>query len=137
MIKAIIFDCWNTLYFTDLKPHPFVTFAERVGKDFLDYKYKKLFEKHFMLEKHSKLEIPIKMLLKELDIDYSDKLVKELKNLLVNGFNCTKDYPETSRTLKKLKGKYKLGIISNTGYLAFKQLNESFKFEENFEVILI
>jgi 2-haloalkanoic acid dehalogenase type II len=136
MIKAIIFDCWNTLFHGTLKPHHFVDFADRIGKDMEDYNYLKLFETHFMLEKHYELEVPIKKLLSELSIEYSEKLINELKGILKKGIILVKDYPDTLKALEKLKQNYKLGMISNTGYLAFKKLDELFKLDKYFEVIL-
>lgn len=130
MIKAIIFDCWNTLYFTDLKPHPFVKFAERIGKDFFDYRYVKLFEKH------CELEIPIKTLLSELNIGYDENLLNELKQILKKAMNLVSVYPEAPEVLENLKQNYKLGMISNTGYLGFEKLNILFKLDEIFDVVL-
>ncbi len=135
-IKAIIFDCWSTLFANKDEPHPFLVFAGKIGRDFNDYNFVKIFEKHFMLEKHYKLEIPIKQLLVELNINPPDELINELKDILVEAFKSHKAYPETLKVLKKLKKDYKLGLITNTDWNGFEKLEEKFKIEEIFDVAL-
>jgi len=137
MIKAIIFDCWDTLFgHQSKKPHPFAIFAERIGKSLQDYGYLKLFERHFMLEKHNNLEVPIKKLLEELSIESTEKLIDELKEILEDALNSQKAFPETLKVLIELKKKYKLGLISNTIYQSFEGLEQKFKINEIFDVIL-
>ena len=137
MIKAIIFDCWDTLFGHQLKkPHPFSIFAERIGKSLQDYEFLKIFEKHFMLEKHYKLEVPIIELLNGLDIKHTDKLVDELKRILEEALRSQKSFPETLRVLSELKKNYKLGLISNTFYQSFEGLEQKFRVQEIFDVIL-
>lgn len=135
MVKGIIFDCWNTLYFTNLKPHPFVEFAERIGLNF-DYDYMKKFEKHFMLKRHDDLHIPIKDLLRDLSIDFDENLVKELEQILKKAFNVMEAYPETNQVLESLKKEYKLGIISNTESFGFNKIRKKFELDNKFDVIL-
>src|SRR3989338_3981823 len=137
MVKAIIFDCWDTLFGHQLKkPHPFSIFAERIGKSLKDYEFLKIFEKHFMLEKHYNLEVPIKELLDELGIKYTNKLIDELRGILEEALRSQKDFPETSKVLNELKKNYKLGLISNTFYQSFEGLEQKFKVNEIFDVIL-
>lgn len=136
MIKAIIFDCWNTVFYTDLKPHPFAAFAEKIGRNIQDYDFLKIFEAHFMLERYSKVEIPINAILNELKILPNEKLQKELKLILEEGFQYIKAYPETVDILEKLKRKYKLGMITNTDYLGFQALEKRFDLNRYFDVVL-
>lgn len=104
MIKAIIFDCWDTLFGHQLRtPHPFSIFAERIRKSLHDYEFLKIFEKHFMLEKHYKLEVPIIELLDELHIQHTDKLIDELKGILEEALRSQKSFPETLKVLSELK----------------------------------
>lgn len=136
MIKAIIFDCWDTLIFTQSdKPHLFSIFAERIGRSIQDYEYLKVFEKHFMLEKHSDLKVPIKRLLIELNIAYTEKLIEELEKILEDTFKSQKDFPEIG-LLNELKKRYKLGLITNTFYQSFKGLEEKFNMSKLFTIIL-
>lgn len=137
MIKAIIFDCWDTLFGNpSQKIHPFSRFAERIGKSLQDYEFLKSFEKHFMLEKHNHLETPIKELLDELKIKSTEKLIGELKEILEEALSSPKAFPETLKVLNELKKKYKLGLISNTFYQSFERLEDKFKVNKKFDVIL-
>ena len=137
MIKAIIFDCWDTLFGHQLnKPHPFSIFAEKIGKSLKDYEFLKIFEKHFMLEKHYNLEVPITELLEELNIKHDEKLINELKEILEEALLSQKSFPETLNVLNELKKKYKLGLISNTFYQSFEGLEQKFKVQEIFDVVL-
>jgi len=137
MVKAIIFDCWGTLFgHQSKKPHPFSKIAKRVGKSMKDYEFIKIFEKQFMLKKHNKLEIPIKELLNELNIEYTNELVDELKKILKEALNYQKDFPETLKVLNELKKDYKIGLISNTFYQSFEELEQKFKMQEIFNVVL-
>jgi putative hydrolase of the HAD superfamily len=116
--------------------NPISTFAERIGKSIQDCEYLDLFEKHFMLEKHYKLEVPIKELLGELDVKYSENLVSELEKTLEGLFSAQEPFPETLEVLSRLKKDYKLGLISNTFYQSFERLEDKFKVNEIFDVIL-
>ena len=136
MVKAMIFDCWGTLFYNESNPLPFSLFAKKIGKDIHDYNYMTTFEKHFMLKKYSDFSIPIKSLLVELNLNSSIELVKKLKDTLNNGLNHFKPYPDTLEVLSELKKRYKLGLISNTGYLDFNQLKKQFKLDNVFDIIL-
>jgi 2-haloalkanoic acid dehalogenase type II len=135
MTKALVFDCWGTLFYTDLKPHPAAVFAEKIGKNIHDYAFVKTFEKHFMLEKHYTYETPVRDLLKELNIPLLDSRVKKLAEDLEKVLDFTKAYPDTLESLKKLGKDYKLGMITNTDYLSFKKLDELFGVDKIFDTI--
>jgi len=136
MIKAIIFDCWNTLFYTDINPHPFSIFAERIGKSIYDYEFLKVFEKHFMLKKHYDIEVPMKGLLNELNIKFSKELINDLKDIYQKTFDSQKAYPETLKVLNELKSNYKLGLITNTEYQGVEMLEEKFNISRIFNIIL-
>jgi len=137
MIKAIIFDLWGTLFYEDVKgKHPFRLFAEKIGQNFDDYNYLKIFEKHLMLEKHYDLTVPVKLILMEFKIRATTKLVSELTYLLKKEGASQKPYQETFEVLNRLKENYLLGLITNTYYYAYKQLNEKFKTDSLFNVVL-
>ena len=89
-----------------------------------------------MLEKHTKLETPIKAILKELNIDYSEKFIAELREILERGHEHIKPYPETMQVLESLKKKYKLGMITNTNFFSFSNLDSLFQVRKIFDAIL-
>ncbi len=137
MIKAIIFDCWDTLFTSKAKGrHPFSIFAEKIGKNFHDYKFLESFERHFMLEKHYKLKNSIIELLTELNINFSKELINELEEILEKGLNSQKPFSETLEILKKLRKNYKLGLITNTFYQSFEKLEEKFEINNIFDIVL-
>jgi 2-haloalkanoic acid dehalogenase type II len=136
MIKAIIFDYWSTLFYTDLSPPPLSVFAKKLGKDIHNREFMKDFERHFMLEEYSDLDTPIKSLLKELDISYTGGFVAELKQILESEYTHMKAYPETFEVLNRLKGKYKLGLMTNTNNIIFKNVNKSFMLQNLFGSIV-
>ena len=138
MIKAVVFDLWNTLFYDDVKKeHPFTKFARKIGRDIDDYSYLKIFEKHVMTSKSRSLDLCVKNLLKELKISYDDKLVLELTELLEKKNVSQKPYPDTLNFLKKLRArKYKIGLITNVYHHSFEKLNQEFKLTKIFDVIL-
>jgi len=138
MIKAIIFDLWGTLFYENVKgKHPLKIFAEKIGQNFEDYNYLKIFEKHLMLKKHYNLEIPVRLLLEEFNIKPTNRLMSVLVELLKKKRFSQKPYPEVMRVLKEIKKQgYRIGLITNTYYYAYKMLNEKFKIESLFDVIL-
>lgn len=136
MVKAIIFDCWDTLFYDKVKPHPFSAFAERIGYSLQDYKFLKIFEKHFMLEKHYNRTVPIKNILTDLKINPSKERLGELKQILDKLPNHARAFPEVLEVLNQLKKEYKLGLISNTDYMSFERLQRDFKLKDIFDVML-
>ena len=75
MIKAIIFDCWGTLFTNSQSPHPFEQFANKIGRTMSDRLFVKLFESHLMQDVYDNLEIPIRTLLDDLQIPYEEAKV--------------------------------------------------------------
>ncbi len=133
MPKAIIFDCWNTLFTHDVN---FECFAQRIGQSFSDYRFLKKFEKHFMLKKHDFLEEPVRSLLYELGVDPSPQVVRDLVRDLNTCLASQRPFPETLEVLARLKEKHKLGLITNTFSASFDPLKINFRLEDIFDAIL-
>ncbi len=136
MIKAIIFDCWDTLFFTDKTPHPFGVLANIIGMSFDDYDFLKKFEKHLMLEKVDTLNDSIVNLLNDLNIKPEEELVDGLSSLLVEGNKLAIPFPETLNVLKELKSEYKLGLVTNTSYPSYKSLQDRYNISNLFDVVV-
>ena len=136
MIKAIVFDCWNTLFFTDLELHPFQEFAQHIGNDFSEYSYLKKFERNFMTKPYSKLEEPITSLLNEIGVDSSKELIVELKEILEKTLDNTKAYPNTIEIISNLKREYKIGMITNIGVLGERCLNRVVDINNYFDIVV-
>jgi 2-haloalkanoic acid dehalogenase type II len=136
MIKALIFDCWNTLFFTDKDPHPFWVIAEKLGKERKDYSFWKAFERHLMVEKDKSIEEGFRTLMDELKVPRPEGFVNELTALFESVKEYQKPYPDTIETLKRLGKKYKLGMITNTDFFGFDIIEKKFDLESFFDVIL-
>jgi 2-haloalkanoic acid dehalogenase type II len=134
MVKAIIFDCWNTLFFKDSKLINFIEFVNKISKKFFNKDYLKIFEKNFMLEKYNDFDIPIKNMLNELHIRPYKRLIKILKKILNKGME--KPFSDTLKVLNELKKDYKLGLITNTTYKNYNQLNKKFNLNKIFDIVL-
>ncbi|EDK72369.1 hypothetical protein TM7_0510 [candidate division TM7 genomosp. GTL1] len=95
MIKAVIFDCWGTLFTNSQSPHPFEKFANKIGHTISDRNFVKSFEHHLMLDTHDDLRDPIQTLLNDLKVSYDEQLVDELKDILIGSVasqNCVSGY---------------------------------------------
>ncbi len=140
MKKAIIFDCWGTLFYDDINPRPLDEFAAKLGRTMKDYSYLTALEKNLMLEKCEDLERAVRNLIRDLDIETDEKLVKELTGILENmrKSDRIKPYPKTLETLKMLKDRgFRLGIISNAIYHDFESLDMKYNLKSLFDVIVL
>lgn len=136
MIKAILFDCWGTLFYTKSQPHPAAFFAHKVGKNADDYAFMKIFERNFMTRKYETLEIPARNTLLEIGIEAEQSFIKRLSQDLEKAAGSVEAYPEALSTLKKLKGKYKLGVLTNTDSLSFEILEKKFEIGRIFDAVI-
>ncbi len=140
MKKAIIFDCWGTLFYDDINPRPLDEFAAKLGRTMKDYSYLTALEKNLMLEKCEDLERAVRNLIRDLDIETDEKLVKELTDILENMRKSDKirPYPKTLETLKMLKDRgFRLGIISNAIYHDFESLDIKYGLKNLFDVTVL
>lgn len=137
MIKAILFDVRNTLFFDDIKPKPIEEFAKKLDKNIEDYKFLKAFEKIFETKKQKDLKIPIRGILKELKIKYDEKLLKELYVILKKIGSNPKPYPETFEVLRKLKKVYKIVLITNDFYYSYNHLKLRYNLNKYSDITLV
>jgi 2-haloalkanoic acid dehalogenase type II len=132
MIKAIIFDCWGTLFTNSQTPHPFEQFANILGYKLTDRTFVKLFERHLMLAPYENLAIPIKALLKDLQVPHSEVTVKDLKGILVRSIPTQIVYPDTMDALNRLQKNYKLILLTNTFKQGYEGLKDKFGIDQIF-----
>ncbi len=126
MIKAIIFDCWGTLFTNSQSPHPFEQFANKIGYKLSDQTFVKLFEYHLMQESHDDLRIPIKSLLDDLKLPHDETIIKELKNILIGSIPTQIAYPDTTDALTRMNKEYKLVLLTNSFSQGYEGLNRKF-----------
>ena len=136
-IKAIVFDCWNTLFYDNINNHPFEDFAYELGFSFKNPKFVRFFEKHFMTQKFDNFEVPTKNLLNELGIEYSENLKEKLKNILKK-FNSIEKlaFPEVFPVLRELRKNFKIILLTNTTSKGFELLCNKYNIEKEFDLIL-
>ncbi len=125
-LKAIFFDCWGTLFYNNNKPSAMVRFANRIGRNWRDYDYMKLYENHFQTDNFEDVEDKIMSFLDKLDVVVEPGMVEELKEIYM--LNCIniKVFPETKAVLDKLKKEYTIALISNVSVQSFNALKKTF-----------
>lgn len=136
MIRVIIFDCWGTLFTNSQSPHPFEQFATKIGRTMSDRSFVKLFESCLMQDAYEDLEIPVRALLGDLQISYEEATVKELKGILINSLSTQIAYPDTMKTLIRLKNKYTLVLLTNSFKQGYEGLDKKFSVSEVFDHVI-
>ena len=111
MIKAIIFDLWETLGTKNIGISKSLqdTFAIEKTADFMD-----LYETAVQLEKWKSEEDLAINFLKEFNIEKNQKNIEYIVNLFRQGVEKATMFPGMRDLLLTLKKNYKLGFISNT-----------------------
>ncbi len=127
VIKAILSDCWGTLFYDDVDPRPLPEIARVLGYSHNDYSYIKVFERNFMLYPLEDVDEAIRNFLEELG-KMSDKLFFRIKQLYTNIGVHAKPFDDVPPVLKQLKKEgYKLCIVSNTCSVGFGELKKRWK----------
>lgn len=135
MTQAVIFDCWGTL-FRNKGMNPYKRLTQELGYDLSNYEFAKTLEKDFMLERHESYEEPLRKLLEDLEIEYSEDTLKKLEKTFVKESSEVEAFPDAIEVLEDLRKKYRLGLVSNTDYLTFQKLRRKFNLSEKFDEIL-
>lgn len=136
MIKALIFDCWGTLFTNTQHPHPFAVFANKLGYEIRDRKFLKLFEQHIMTNNRP-VRDNVASLLTELEVDTTPVLTEELTDLLLGSIPTQMPYDDTIQTLNRLKKNYRLILLSNTFKEGFANLRKDYPIDDWFELVLL
>jgi FMN phosphatase YigB (HAD superfamily) len=136
MIKALIFDCWGTLFTNTQHPHPFAVFANKLGYEISDRKFLKLFEQHIMTN-DSSVRDNVASLLSELGVVATPAYVGELTDILLGSIPTQVLYDDTIQTLNRLKKNYRLILLSNTFKEGFANLLKEYPIDDWFELVLL
>jgi HAD superfamily hydrolase (TIGR01549 family) len=134
MIKALIFDCWGTIFTNTQTPHPFGVFAEKLGYDISDRMFLKAFERHMMTDGDS-VSKHISSLLLELGIDAKPGLEDELEDIILGSVNTQASYDDTVEVLDRLRKNYRLILLSNTFREGFENLRSVYPIDDWFELV--
>lgn len=136
MVKAIIFDCWGTLFTNSQDPHPFSLFAQRLGYHISDRAFLKPFERHLMTNAGG-ITGNIVDLLDELSIEPKEELVHELTVIMLSSTKTQIAYPDSFATLHELSQNYKLVLLSNTFKEGFLSLDKQFNIRQRFAFVVL
>lgn len=138
MIKAVIFDCWGTLFYDDTgNAQPFVELSHRLGKNLgTDYEYLKMFEHVFMLKKCDRVDVQMHELIDKMGITISDGDFDCLVKILKRTNGPKKAYPEVMTKLANLRQSYKTALISNCFSIGMDKLEKDFSLNLYFDSII-
>lgn len=134
MIKAVIFDCWGTLFYVD--PHPFSVLAEEVGASLGDYEFIKEYEKAFMLDRHDDIKPSIQELLSVRGLSVSEERIKQIEVSMLDSLGHQRAFPDTEPALQTLSKTYQIGMITNAWSRAFENLRKTQRLGEKFKTIV-
>jgi len=126
MVKAIIFDLWDTLAYHEHKCLPDLL-REKICPDKSHYEFNEILEKTIQIKDWDSLQDMYTYLLHYLKIKPDDKLLKELIKITGHCLDNVGLFPETVEVLQKLKQKYKLALISNTFSFSLHRLGNGFE----------
>lgn len=136
MIKALIFDCWGTLFTNTQHPHPFAIFTKKIGYEINDRTFLKLFEQHIMTN-DSPVFDNVASLLSELKVEATLDYIKKLTDILLGSLPTQTVYDDTIQTLNRLKKDYQLILLSNTFKEGFTNLRKNYSIDNWFELVLL
>jgi 2-haloalkanoic acid dehalogenase type II len=132
--KAIIFDCWSTLFYAEQRPLVLRLVASKLLHRRLSYALTKRLERSMMLAPEADPSAVARKLLHELHLPPLPGLVAQVKRALHD--TNRQPYPETLETLRLLKKDYALGLITNTSEVSFAPLRQEFKLDRYFDEIV-
>lgn len=137
MVKAIIFDLWGTIVDAGVYPSP-VKQAKRVLRirgSFPEYIVP--FEKVFMTQPFDSLKDGFEAVARSFKIPYNNSQLEELVGLWNKQKLLASLYPDSLDVLKKLKKKYKLGLICNTDAFTVEPVLEKLKLDKLFDAMVL
>lgn len=134
--KAIIFDCWNTLYTTGTGSS-LRRISHRLIHHPFNYRLVKAFEESYMLAPSDNLVDPTRDFLHSLHLPAFKPLIKRIVAGLEDSLEHQKPFDDTEAELKKLKKEgYKLGLITNSWKQAFENLDKKCQVRKRFDVVI-
>jgi len=134
MIRAIIFDLWNTLFVLNL-PHHVMRIAELFNMELNDSFFER-YCKHTNLSPSRDLRSQAQNLLREFQINVSEESINAVVKALTITSEEISEYPETFEVLKELKKDYKIGLLTNVEPQLFDVFSEKYRPQEFFDAIV-
>ncbi len=122
MIKAIIFDLWNTLAYNDTPQNPMLLLERKLGLKIEDYKK---IEKPLMTQKFDSVLEAAKHICEFLGKEPDPALVRDLLDIWDKSRIHFAFFPEVISEIEKLREKYKTALVSNTDCFTMKTFFEA------------
>ncbi len=119
MIRAIVFDLWNTLAYNNVKVNPVLQVERLLGVKIPKYHEA---EKTFMLKEYKSIREASINLCRALKVNPAEDVIKEMVKIWHFAVERFALFPEVRNTLKELKGRYRAGLISNTDCFSVKPI---------------
>lgn len=119
MVRAIIFDLWNTLAYNNVKVNPVLEMKRLLGVRLQDYKEA---EKAFMVHKYKSIREAVISICNALRIEPREDLINDMVSVWHSAVEKFTFFPDVRNTLKELSGRYKTGLISNTDCFSIKPI---------------
>ncbi len=138
-VKAVFFDLWHTLAFSDLKKDFFMDIQERLGLNEITHaQFMCECEQAIMLEKFESLDQLYTKLLNHFSHPVGEILLGDLDFLWNKSLKTIKLYPETKKVLKKTRKNFKTALVSNCENFAVNHLNSNgLKFNDFFDETIL
>ncbi len=137
-VKAVFFDLWNTLAFTDSKKDLFREMQVRFGLNEITHsQFLQGCERAIMLEEFETLEHLYSKLLNYFSVPSGEIMLGDLDFLWNYTLKKNKFYPETKKVLTKTKKHFKTALISNCENFGVKGLSNGFDFKDYFDEIIL
>lgn len=134
--KAVIFDCWNTLFYVESQPTMMNRLAVSLTNRKLSYGLMKRIEKSLMMAPEKDPEAAARKLLKDLHLPASFGLVQRAVSIINSPDRHHQAYVDSMPVVEELAKRYKLGMITNTYEIAFRDLEREFNLNKHFDVII-
>lgn len=134
--KAIIFDCWNTLFYVDSNPTLWSKITRRFLHHRFNYRMMKTIERELMRKRNDDLKPAIRRIMIRSGIVPLPPLVGRVEQALEKSLDHQRVFPESLKVLEELGQEYKICLVTNTYYQSLNNLDKKFKLHKYFDVIV-
>ncbi len=125
MIKAIVFDLWNTLAYNDTPQNamnPMLLLERKLGLGIEDYKK---IEKPLMTRRFDSVLEATKHICEFLGREPDHRLISDMLDIWDKSKLHLAFFPDVIPELEKLRQKYRIGLVSNTDCFTMKPFFEA------------
>ncbi|MBI5035907.1 HAD family hydrolase [Candidatus Micrarchaeota archaeon] len=120
MIRAIVFDMWNTLI-RNRGPSLPSLIKQELGLDEIEHQeYTRLYDEAFCMKKTSSPQGAINELCEKCRVEPDPERIERTLNVIYELRESVDPFPETLEVLEKLRHDYKLAMLTNTSYSALR-----------------